>query len=48
MSKETKFLIGLVLGFVGFVAYKKLKRTQSVNLDASQNTDPTSAIAGLH
>jgi len=48
MSKETKFMIGLVLGFVGFIAYKKLKRTQTTMLDASQNTDPTASIAGLH
>lgn len=48
MDTKTKLILGFVLGLVGYVAYTKLKRTQSVQLDASQNVDPTASIAGLH
>lgn len=37
-----KLLFGFVLGFVGYCAYKKLKRTQTTQLPASMNTSQSS------
>lgn len=52
MSTQAKFIIGLVLGFAGYMAYTKLKKTQTVTVDTFDTYVPTiigdgSNIAGL-
>ena len=40
MSDTQKLLIGIALGFFGYVAYKKLKSTQTVYVDSFDQVMP--------
>lgn len=40
MSNTQKFLIGFVLGFAGYIAYRKLQRTQTVYVDTLDTIVP--------
>lgn len=40
MSNSTKLIIGFVLGYVGYMAYRKILATKTVVIDTTETLNP--------